>query len=57
MYLGRRRNIAMREDRIERQEPATLSEEALALVVGGSYRARSEIGGFVDGTTEGPVEQ
>jgi hypothetical protein len=47
----------MRQDQVEREEPSALSEEALALVAGGSYRARGDSGGFVDGTTEGPVEQ
>jgi hypothetical protein len=36
----------MQNDRSKDQQPIELGEEALALVAGGSYRARSVMGGF-----------
>jgi hypothetical protein len=36
----------MQSDRIDDHEPIELGEEALALVAGGSYRARGSSGGF-----------
>jgi hypothetical protein len=36
----------MQNDRSNDQQPIELNEEALALVAGGSYRARGTMGGF-----------
>jgi hypothetical protein len=36
----------MQNDRSNAQEPIELGEESLALVAGGSYRARATKGGF-----------